>query len=52
MQIYDLLGKLVATLPLDPNTGQIVLPETPQGIYIYTLTENGKTIQSNKYIVR
>lgn len=52
LNIYDITGKKVDAVLLSNDKGNIQLPAPHKGIFIYSVTENGKVVASNKYIVK
>lgn len=52
LSVYNITGRKVAEMLLSNNYGTVQLPYDQQGIYIYTISENGKNVKSGKYIVR
>lgn len=50
VQIYNLTGRKIAEISLTRNSGTVILPDLPKGIYLYSIMENGKIITSDKYI--
>jgi len=52
LNVYNVIGSKVAEMVLPNNATTVQLPSTPQGIYIYSITEEGKTVNSGKYLAR
>lgn len=50
--VSNIVGARVATVALDGNNGEAVINRLPKGVYVYTLVENGRNVQSHKVIVR
>lgn len=52
LNVFSITGNKVAEMPLSSNNTQVQLPKTSQGIYLYSISENGRVIKGGKYIVR
>lgn len=50
--VSNIVGARVANVTLDSNNGEVSLGNLPKGVYVYTLVENGRNIQSRKIVVR
>jgi hypothetical protein len=51
LQIFDLTGKCVSDIKLKRISDTVVL-EFQKGIYLYRLSENGKTIKNSKFTIK
>lgn len=52
INVYDLTGKTVLNETISNTEGLVVLPKLNKGIYIYSLTEQDKKIETKKFVVR
>ncbi len=51
LQVYAADGRLVRSAALSSAKGNLSLNDLPQGVYVYNLTENGKTVKSQKVVL-
>ena len=51
LQVYAADGRLVRSAALSSAKGNLSLGDLPQGVYVYNLTENGKTVKSQKVVL-
>ena len=51
LQVYAADGRLVRSAALSSAKGSLNLNGLPQGVYVYNLTENGKTVKSQKVVL-
>lgn len=51
LQVYAADGRLVRSAALSSAKGSLSLGDLPQGVYVYNLTENGKTVKSQKVVL-
>jgi len=51
--IYNLTGSLVKQTEIAAGTSQVSVNvnDLPSGMYFYTLTTNGRTISSKKFVI-
>lgn len=52
LNVFSITGNKVAEIILSSNNTQVQLPKTSQGIYLFSIVENGRIIKGGKYIVR
>jgi hypothetical protein len=50
--VSNIVGARVANINLDGNNGEATIGRLAKGVYVYTLVENGRNIQSRKIVVR
>lgn len=50
LKLYNALGQLVLTSPIESNTTQISFPNLNQGVYIYRIEDNASVIKQGKLI--
>ena len=52
VEVINIVGARVASVALNGNNGEVVLPRLAKGVYVYTLVENGRNVKSQKIVVR
>ena len=50
--VSNIVGARVANVNLDGNNGEVSFGRLAKGVYVYTLVENGRNVQSRKIVVR
>lgn len=50
--VSNIVGACVGSVVLDGNNGEAVIDRLPQGVYVYTLVENGRNVKSHKVVIR
>ncbi len=50
--VSNIVGATVANVALNSNCGEVAINNLTKGVYVYTLVENGRNVQSRKIVVR
>ena len=50
-EVYDSQVKLIRQIPLNGNSGQLIVSDLSAGMYYYKLTENKKLLNSGTFVV-
>jgi hypothetical protein len=51
LQVYNIIGQKITEINLSEATGTKTLSTLYKGVYLYSLSENGKVVKSGKFII-